>query len=142
MFEFLIAARLADLIVSLPRYQFARDRSDVDWSHATQYCESLSLGGHSDWRLPTKPELKTVVHLDQSRKLPPPSTSFKESDGVVFPYRVEGGITLTGFSWSSTRHGLDEALVEPFYQEASEWSDKLTEASNLRALCVRRYQNR
>lgn len=38
------------------------------WAEALSYCESLSLGGHSDWRLPNRNELQILV--DYSRSLP------------------------------------------------------------------------
>ncbi len=34
--------------------------SDIDWPSAKRYAESLTLGGHSDWRLPTPDELYRV----------------------------------------------------------------------------------
>jgi hypothetical protein len=30
------------------------------WEDAKRYCENLSYGGHSDWRLPTKAELQCI----------------------------------------------------------------------------------
>jgi len=36
------------------------------WCEALQYCESLGLGGHSDWRLPNARELLSLVHYGRS----------------------------------------------------------------------------
>jgi hypothetical protein len=33
----------------------------VSWEQAVSYCENLTLGGHSNWRLPTVRELATLV---------------------------------------------------------------------------------
>ncbi len=38
------------------------------WDEALAYCEGLSLGGFSDWRLPTLAELCALVE----RSIPPP----------------------------------------------------------------------
>ncbi len=32
------------------------------WPEAIDYCENLTLAGHSDWRLPTVKELQTITH--------------------------------------------------------------------------------
>jgi hypothetical protein len=45
------------------------DNSDaikqVTWTDAIDYCESLTLGGYSDWRLPNKKELLSIVDYGQ-----------------------------------------------------------------------------
>lgn len=35
------------------------------WTKAQSYCEELSLGGHSDWRLPSRLELVTLVEYER-----------------------------------------------------------------------------
>jgi len=41
------------------------DRSYM-WEEALDYCESLKLGGRSDWRLPNVKELQSIVDLSRS----------------------------------------------------------------------------
>lgn len=39
---------------------------NTTWDEARKYASSLKLGGYSDWRLPTRAELKTLTDVDQS----------------------------------------------------------------------------
>jgi len=39
--------------------------STMTWESAITHCETLSLGGHSDWRLPNINELKSIVDLSK-----------------------------------------------------------------------------
>ena len=42
-----------------------QNSSDRTWEDALDYCENLSLGGHSDWRLPNVRELESIVDWDR-----------------------------------------------------------------------------
>ncbi|MCI5178254.1 MAG: DUF1566 domain-containing protein [Candidatus Electrothrix sp. AW3_4] len=42
-------------------WQRCDDGNTYLWQEAKDYCENLVLGGYSDWRLPTKDELKSLV---------------------------------------------------------------------------------
>ncbi len=37
--------------------------SDISWPDGKKYCESFSLGGFSDWRMPTQDELASLYNL-------------------------------------------------------------------------------
>lgn len=57
------------------------------WDAGIGYCGDLILGGHSDWRLPTRVELLSIV--DAERQAP-------AIDGIVFPNTPSSGF------WTST----------------------------------------
>ena len=40
------------------------------WEEAATYCNNLKLGGHYDWRLPTKDELKKLVKCSNEKQTP------------------------------------------------------------------------
>lgn len=40
------------------------DNTTRDWSAAGAYCDGLTLAGYTDWRLPSKKELQTLVSYD------------------------------------------------------------------------------
>ena len=42
-------------------WQVSPPTDTYDWDEAKSYCDSLSLGGHSDWHLPTIGELRTLI---------------------------------------------------------------------------------
>jgi hypothetical protein len=69
--------------------------SNVNWSEATLYCQTLSLGGRAVWRLPNIDELQGIY--DQSA--PAKTLVFA---GKTWKYQIKGGIILTGREWSAT----------------------------------------
>ncbi len=64
----------------------------ITWKESLSYCESLTLAGYSDWRLPIREELRSLA--DYERYNPAIDTS-------VFPDAV------SSFYWSSTNCELD-----------------------------------
>ncbi len=68
-------------------WQKAAPENKINWKEALAYCEALKLGGHTDWRLPTIKELRSIV--DYAKYHP-------AIDKIVFPN------TQSSFYWSGT----------------------------------------
>ena len=69
--------------------------STMTWESAIGLCEGLTLGGHSDWRLPNINELKSIA--DRSKVNPAIVTGFTN--------------TSSGNDWSSTTYERDKSYV-------------------------------
>ncbi|WP_433936248.1 DUF1566 domain-containing protein [Sorangium cellulosum] len=61
------------------------------WDQAIRYCEDLTLGGHSDWRLPTRIEMTSIVDFTRSPAI----------DTAAFP-GARGGFHKTSSDWILT----------------------------------------
>jgi hypothetical protein len=103
-----------------------QDDNDVqtikkDYNGAKAYCENLTLGGFSDWRLPNIYELTTL--LDNTKSSQP-----RVLDGIANIVSV--------YYWSSTTYASDSRLAwgVVFYDGYDDWLDK-TLSYNVR--CVR-----
>lgn len=68
----------------------------INWEEALAYCESLSLGGNTDWRLPNINELRSLV--DYNRNTP-------SIDMTYFPN------TSPSLYWSSTTYASNVSSV-------------------------------
>lgn len=68
------------------------------WEQALTYCESLTLGGYSDWRLPNRNELHSIV--DYSKNYPAIDTRFFPSTGVQYYYWSSTSIAYSSdYAW-------------------------------------------
>jgi len=99
---------VTDLTTSLMWQQ--GETNPMKWGSALNYCEGLSLGGDSDWRLPNVRELESLT--DETRIYPSINTRFfpnVKSDNVC-------GDDQTFFYWTSTTNtsDADNKLVVSF----------------------------
>ena len=95
--------------------------SQRNWTSSLTYCEDLTLGSLSDWRLPNIKELGSIVDLSQ--RLP-------SIDGTAFPSSGEGGY------WSSTTRSLDVSYASlVLFSNGSQYSGGKTSSYPVR--CVR-----
>ena len=93
------------------------------WKDAKSHCLSLSLGGYSDWRLPTVEELETIILY---------GTSNSALDRIFNP-------TYSTF-WTSTINPISsrEAWTLNFYNREDSWSSITSENATR---CVRGKKN-
>ena len=88
-----------------------------NWEMAINYCSNLILDGHTDWRLPTKDELKSLVTCSNGHPIPLDDHTSCSSDG--YGTFTSPTIDLSLFSshcdtyWSSSVDDLETG--EPWY---------------------------
>ena len=64
------------------------------WQQALAYCESLSYGGQSDWRLPNKKELMSLVNYERYR----PASDFPNMPSNWF-WSSSTYVGSTNYAW-------------------------------------------
>jgi len=76
-----------------------------NWQGAIDYCQNLNLAGHSDWRLPSFDELRTIVDKNNHLAI---KSEFKNtaSDGY---WSSTPGAGDSGFAWDVYFRGGDES---------------------------------
>ena len=72
---------------------------DMNWEQALAYCEGLNLGGHTDWRLPAKKALRSLV--DFSRVDPAIDTTYFPDVVSSFYWSSTSNIYMTDYAWGA-----------------------------------------
>lgn len=97
---------VTDHLTGLEWAQAPVDHAGVDLSTALFQCNALVLGGHDDWRLPTRKELLTLIDYSRSFPALPPGHPFDlQTTGYYF--------------WTSTAYSSD------WLEDADAWTVNL-----------------
>jgi len=89
---------------------------------AIAYCEALSLGGHDDWRLPTRIEMTSIVDFTKSASLDPaafPGAAggfHKTSSDWILTIRQTGAGAGRDFAWA---FNMSDGIVSNAYSKAT-----------------------
>jgi hypothetical protein len=95
---------------------------DVTWQQAADYCQKLTLGGYSGWRMPTIDELKGIYD---------PTLN-------IGGWHIKGGMQFYSLYWSNSA-GISSGEAWSFnFYDAHPISNSLDTYGNHHALCVRR----
>jgi hypothetical protein len=76
-------------------WQRADDGVTRNWAAAISYCENLALGGHSDWHLPSRQELVSIV--DYGRSYPAINPAFSCENSYYWSGSTAAG--YPGYAW-------------------------------------------
>ncbi len=96
------------------------------WKGAIKYCEDLTLGGYSDWRLPRRDELKKLITKNKHKT----ASGDKRYIRAEFAKNLQKG----SYFWTSESKNSSDAWFVYFYYGDGYWSNK---SGNRYALCVR-----
>ncbi len=120
---------ITDLVTGLI---WAKDQSDrsMSWEETSTYAESLTLGGYSDWRVPSLKELWSIRDF---------STGWPWVDTDYFNLVGDGSDQRQQHSWSSNYYLVDtEEAVENVAFIVNDWTGHIKALSGARYLrCVR-----
>jgi len=83
-------------------WQRQDDGNTRTWSEAVNYCDNLDLSGYSDWRLPAKKELMSIVNY---------GTYGPAIDSLYFLNTIYNPVYNESFYWSSTVYAYNNSLV-------------------------------
>lgn len=96
-------------------WQQTPDFERHNYYDAFEYVESLTIGGYTDWRLPTIKELYSLLY--SNGELDPTNTSGSQAylDDTYFDFEYDQNIPYAGQYWSSTKYvkgGLQTESIE------------------------------
>jgi hypothetical protein len=103
-------------------WQQAVPTGTYTWAQAVAYCPTLTIAGHSDWRMPSQIELESIVDFGQSN----PSIN-----GTYFPS------TPSNYFWSSSplAGSSSSAWLVYFYDGSTDNGTPVSPTISMR--CVR-----
>ena len=78
-------------------WQKQDDATVRTWEDAITYCEGLTLGGQSDWRLPNIKELKTIV--DNTKAIPAINSTYFPNTQSSLYWSSSTYSVNTGYAW-------------------------------------------
>jgi hypothetical protein len=103
---------VTDLVTSL-MWQKAHNEKRLGWYAAKAQCESLDLGGHTDWRLPGIKELYSIANFSGATgtrpflapvlEIHPPDASILQGDRFAATHHTD----MMGQTWSATLYTGD-----------------------------------
>jgi hypothetical protein len=89
-------------------WQQADDGATRDWADAGVYCDNLSLGGETDWRLPEEAELVSIVDFGRSNPAIHPVFSSQSSwywTNTEYAPNTADAWNVRFYNGSSTNYG-------------------------------------
>ncbi len=99
-------------------WQRCNDGNEYGWETAKNYCQELPLGKYTDWRLPTKSELKSLVVCTNGHPVPLEDYHWCSDDeygsNFTSPTIDPGFQSLATGYWSSTLDDADHAWFVNF----------------------------
>lgn len=96
-------------------WQRCDDGHEQAWQMANDYCQSSSLGKKSDWRLPTKGELKSLVVCTNGNPVPLADYQWCGDIGTFASPTIDSSFqSLPKGYWTSTLSGTTDAWFVNF----------------------------
>ncbi len=125
-----VADRLTNLIwlqdAGTPGYGTYKARNTKTWTQALDYIDQMNKGnylGHTDWRLPNRREMESLVDFSHYKPALTPNNGF---GNVMFGNNTSIGYRSPNFYWTSTSHYIhkDQAFWSDLYNGEAGFAHK------------------